>query len=150
MRLHTYTFFFIKIFFWGKFYSFFSNIFTINMLFYNLITDKEGKDDSEGDDAAYDSTLISRQCITCRYFYYSSKNFNNKENICDGCFHCIVYENENPHLIFRIVTLKNGTFRTVSNYFLNEIENILENLNLTLKRHFGWIYKEKLEGELND
>ena len=115
------------------------------MLFYNLITDKKGKDDSEGDDCSYDSELISKQCITCRYFYYTSKNFNNKGNICDGCFHCIVYENENPHLIFRIVTLKNGTFRTVSNYFLNEIENILENLNLTLARDFGWIYKEKLE-----
>ena len=118
------------------------------MLFYNLITSKEGKDDSEGDDAPYDSSLISKQCIICRYFYYTSKNFNNdhkKGNICDGCFHCIVYENENPHLIFRIVTLKNGTFRTVSNYFLSEIEKILENLNITLARDFGWIYKKKLE-----
>ena len=125
------------------------------MLFYNLITDKEGKDDSEGDDSAYDSDLISKQCMTCRYFYYTSKNFNNnnfnnKGNICNGCFHCIVYENENPHLIFRIVTLKNGTFRTVSNYFLNEIEDMLENLNLTLARDFGWIYKEKLQRESND
>ena len=123
------------------------------MLFYNLITDKEGKDDSEGDDSAYDSDLISKQCMTCRYFYYTSKNFNNfnnNGNICNGCFHCIVYENENPHLIFRIVTLKNGTFRTVSNYFLNEIEDMLENLNLTLARDFGWIYKEKLQRESND
>ena len=127
------------------FISFFISTSIGKMLFYNLITDKEGKDDSEGDDSAYDSDLISKQCITCRYFYYTSKNFNNKGNICDGCFHCIVYENENDHLIFRIVTLKNGTFRTVSNYFLNEIENILENLNLTLARNFGWIYKKELE-----
>ena len=144
------TLFFIKIFFEGKLHEFFSNIFVINMLFYNLITNKEGKDDSEGDNASYDSSLISKQCITCRYFYYTSKNFNNKGNICDSCFHCIVYENENPHLIFRIVTLKNGTFRTVSNYFLNETEKILENLNNTLARDFGWIYKEKLECESND
>ena len=47
------------------------------MLFYNLITDKEGKDDSEGDDVCYDVSLMSKQCITCRYFYYVSKNFNN-------------------------------------------------------------------------
>ena len=120
------------------------------MLFYNLITDKEGKDDSENNDCIFDNSLISKQCITCRYFYYVTKNFNNKENICDGCFHCIVYENENDHLIFRVVTLKNGTFRTVSNYFLSEIEQILEKLNLNFARDFGWIYKKKLDSNSED
>ena len=120
------------------------------MLFYNLITDKEGKDGSENNDCIFDSSLISKQCITCRYFYYVAKNFNNKENICDGCFHCIVYENENDHLIFRVVTLKNGTFRTVSNYFLCFIEQILEKLNLNFARDFGWIYKKKLDPNSED
>ena len=117
----------------------------LRMLFYNIITNKEGKDDSEGNDCVRDTKLNSNQCITCRYYYYTSKNFNNKKQICDGCYHCIVYENENPNLIFRIVTLKKGTFRMVSSYFFTEIEKILENFSLT--KDFGWIYKDKLETE---
>ena len=114
------------------------------MLFYNIITDKEGKDKSEGEDSVRDTKLKSNQCITCRYYYYNSKNFKNDKHICDGCYYCVVYENENPNLIFRIVTLKKGTtFRTVSDYFLIEIEKILKNYSLT--KDFGWIYKDKLE-----
>ena len=117
------------------------------MLFYNLISDNEGKDNSEGNDAYYDKELLSKQCITCRYFYYMSKNYKNKNNICDGCFHCITYENENHPLIFRVITLKNGTFRTVSNYFLKEKEDILEGMDFNSTKNFGWIYKEKLENK---
>ena len=120
------------------------------MLFYNLITDNEGKDNSEGFDSYNNEELISNQCITCRYFYYKSKNFNNKNNICDGCFHCIAYENENDGLIFRVVTLKDGTFRTVSNYFLKEIENILEEIDFNSTKKFGWIYKKKFENNSGD
>ena len=115
------------------------------MLFYNIISDKEGKDNSEGEDYVSNSELFSRQCITCRYYYYTSKNFNNKSYVCHGCFHCITYEDENPNLIFRIVTVKKGTFRTVSNYFFTEIEKILE--DFIPNKNFGWIYKEKLDTE---
>ena len=120
-------------------------IITLTMLFYNLITDKEGKDNSEGEDSVRDTKLNSSQCINCRYYYYTSKNFNNNKYTCDGCYHCVVYENENPNLIFRIITLEKGTFRTVSSYFFTEIEKILENFSLT--KDFGWIYKDKLETE---
>ena len=112
------------------------------MLFYNLIGDNEGKDNSEGNDAYFNKELLSKQCITCRFFYYISKNYKNKDNICDGCFHCITYENENDPLIFRVITLKNGTFRTVSDYFLKEIEEILEGKDFNSNKTFGWIYKE--------
>ena len=112
------------------------------MLFYNLITDNEGRDNSEGNDAYFNKELLSKQCITCRFFYYISKNYKNKDNICDGCFHCITYENENHPLTFRIITLKNGTFRTVSDYFLKEIEEILEEKDFNSNKTFGWIYKE--------
>ena len=115
------------------------------MLFYNLISNEEGIDNSEGEDTVSNSNLSSRQCITCRYYYYTSKNFNNKEHVCNGCYHCIIYENDNPHLIFRIVTVKKGTFRTVSNYSFTEIEKILE--DFTPNKKFGWIYKEHLEAE---
>ena len=112
------------------------------MLFYNLITDNEGRDNSEGNDAYFNKELLSKQCITCRFFYYISKNYKNKNNICDGCFHCVKYENENHPLTFRIITLEIGTFRTVSDYFLKEIEEILQEKNFNSNETFGWIYKE--------
>ena len=111
------------------------------MLFYNLISDIEGRDNSEGNDANFNKELLSKQCKMCRFFYYISKNYKKSDNICDGCFHCIKYENENHPLIFKIVTLKNGTFRTVSDYFLKEIEEILEEKDFNSNKTFGWIYK---------
>ena len=113
------------------------------MLFYNLITDTEGRDNSEGCEVYFDKEKLSKQCITCRFYYFMSKNFKNRDNICDGCFHCVVYENENYPLVFRVLTLKNGTFRTVSDYFLSEMETILEKIDFKdgVKK-FGWIYKE--------
>ena len=87
--------------------------------------------------------MKSKQCITCRYYYYVSKNFKYEKNVCDGCYFCIIYENENEHLIFRIVTVKKGTFRTVSNYFFTEIEKILEEFEPNKK--IGWIYKQNLK-----
>ena len=117
------------------------------MLFYDFIDNSDGVDYSEGQDIVSSTELISKQCISCRFFYFVTKNFKNDKNVCDGCFHCIVYENENKNLIFRVVTVKNGTFRTVSSYFLKEVENILENIKIT--RKFGWFYIEDLNDQLN-
>ena len=117
------------------------------MLFYDFIDNSDGVDYSEGEDIVSSTELISKQCISCRFFYFVTKNFKYDKNVCDGCFHCIVYENENKNLIFRVVTVKNGTFRTVSSYFLKEVENILENIKIT--RKFGWFYIEDLNDQLN-
>ena len=117
------------------------------MLFYDFIDNSDGVDYSEGQDIVSSTELISKQCISCRFYYYVTKNFKYDKNVCDGCFHCIVYENENKSLIFRVVTVKNGTFRTVSSYFLKEVENILENIKIT--RKFGWFYIEDLNDQLN-
>lgn len=110
------------------------------MLFFDLINDCEGVDNSEGQDVVSNSELLSKQCITCRYYYYVSKNFKQKKNICDGCNFCIDYENENPNLIFRVLTLKNGSYRTVSSYFFTEVEKLLEESEINKKT--GWIYKK--------
>ena len=121
------------------------------MLFYNLISDDEGRDNSEGCEVYFDKEKLSKQCITCRFYYFMSKNFKNKDNICDGCFHCVVYENENYPFVFRVLTLKNGTFRTVSNYFLSEMETILEKIEFKdgVKK-FGWIYKDNNNNNNNN
>ena len=61
-----------------------------------------------------------------------------------------MYENENKSLIFRVVTIeKKGTYRTVSSYFLTEIEKLLEKNDLT-NRKFGWLYKEELTSNENE
>ena len=116
------------------------------MLFYDFIDNSDGVDYSEGQDIVSSTELISKQCISCCFFYFVTKNFKYDKNVCDGCFHCIVYENENKSLIFRVVTVKNGTFRTVSSYFLKEVEDNLENIKIT--RKFGWFYTEDLNDQL--
>ena len=115
------------------------------MLFYNFIDNSEGIDHSEGQDIVSSTELISKQCISCRFFYFITRNFKYERNVCDGCFHCIIYENENKNLIFRFITVKNGTYRTVSSYFFKEIEDILENVYIT--RKFGWLYIEDLKNQ---
>ena len=115
-------------------------------MYFNFIESLEGIDYSERQDVVSSTELKSKQCITCRYYYYVKKNFKYKENVCDGCYHCIIYENDNKNLIFRVVTVKKGTFRTVSSYFFKEIEDILENEDI--KRKFGWLYKEDLKQKI--
>ena len=116
------------------------------MLYFNFIEILEEIDYSEGQDVVSSTELKSKQCITCSYYYYVKKNFKYEKNVCDGCYHCIIYENDNKNLIFRVVTVKKGTFRTVSSYFFKEIEDILENEDI--KRKFGWLYKEDLKQKI--
>ena len=114
------------------------------MLCYFLIDDSEHIDHSEGLDVVRSTNLLSKQCITCRFYYFISGNFRYQKNICDGCHHCIIYENENENLIFRVITIEKGTYRTVSSYFLTEVENILERIDIE-NRKFGWVYKKDLK-----
>ena len=60
-----------------------------------------------------------------------------------------MFKNKNKNLIFRVVTVKYGTYRTVSSYFLKEIEDILENVNIT-KKKFGWLYIEDYKNQIQD
>ena len=59
-----------------------------------------------------------------------------------------MYENENPSMIFRILTLKEEkennerttkTYRTVGSYFFSEIENLLNKGDVN-GRKFGWFF----------
>ena len=117
------------------------------MLYFNFIDNSEGIDYSEGQDVVSSTELKSKQCITCRFYYYVTKNFKYDKNVCGGCYQCIIYENDNKNLIFRVVTVKKGTFRTVSSYFFKEIEDILESEDI--KRKFGWLYKEDLKQRID-
>ena len=106
------------------------------MLYYVLIDNSGGIDDSEGQDIVGTTDLKSKQCITCPFYYFSARNSRYGKNVCDGCYHCVMYENENKSMIFRILTIEKGTYRTVSSYFFSEIENLLKKNGLT-NRKFG-------------
>ena len=47
----------------------------LKMLYYVLIENSEGIDESEGLDVVSTTELKSKNCITCRFYYYCSKNF---------------------------------------------------------------------------
>ena len=119
------------------------------MLYYVLIDNSEGIDESEGQDVVGKTELDSKQSITCRFYYFCARNFRYEKNVCDGCYHCVMYEDRNNLMIFRIVTIEKGTYRTASSYFFTEIENLLEKNDLT-NRKFGWLYKEKLTSNENE
>ena len=94
------------------------------MLYYILIENSDGIDQSEAQDIVHSTKLLSKQCILCRFFSYITKNFKYEKYVRDGCYHCRIYENENKNLIFRLATIKKGTYRTVSNYFFKDVEYI--------------------------
>ena len=119
------------------------------MLYYILIDNSECIDESEGQDIVGTTDLESKQCITCRFYYFCTRNFKYEKNDCDGCYHCLIYEKENKSMIFRILTIEKGKYRTVSSYFFTEIENLLEKNDLT-NRKFGWLYKEELTSNENE
>ena len=120
------------------------------MLYYSLIDNTDGNDESEGLDIVGNTELRSKKCIDCCFYYFCAWNFRYQKNVRDECYHCIMYENENKSLIFRVVTIeKKGTYRTVSSYFLTEIEKLLEKNDLT-NRKFGWLYKEELTSNENE
>ena len=73
------------------------------MLYFNFIDNSEGIDHSEGQDVVSSTELLSKQCISCRFCI---SNFKYERNVCDGCYHCIIYESENKNLIFRVITVK--------------------------------------------
>ena len=45
------------------------------MLYYVLIDNSEGIDESEGQDAVGKTELKSKQCITCHFYYFCTRNF---------------------------------------------------------------------------
>ena len=121
------------------------------MLYYVLIDNSKGIDESEGQDIVGTTDLKSKQCITCHFYYFCKRNFRYEKNVCDGCYHCVIYENENKSMIFRILTIEKDTYRTVSSYFFTEIENLFEKKKKDLtNRKFGWLYKEELTSNENE
>ena len=65
------------------------------MLYYIRIGDFEGVDYSNGQDCVGDTTLESTHCICCLFYFYRKRNFQYERYICNGCYHCMQYEQAN-------------------------------------------------------
>ena len=116
------------------------------MLYYVAIDKSEGLDCSEGQDCVRNTALKSRQCTSCRFYFYIRNNYRYEKTVCDGCFQGIDYEKKNYTMIFRILETKKGTYRTNSSYFLHEVEELPKQSDLNEK--FGWLFKEKSNLEI--
>ena len=109
------------------------------MLYYIKIGPYESFAYSEGQDYAGRVELRSIQCICCLFHFNRRVNFHYERNICNGCYHCMQYEEASSRMLFRVLRTDKGTFRTVRSYFLIEIEKILKENDLNDR--FGWLYK---------
>ena len=87
------------------------------MLYYVTIHKSEGLDCSEGQDCVRNTALKSRQCTSCRFYFYIRNNYRYEKTVCDGCFKGIDYEKKNYTMIFRILETKKGTYPTKLLFF---------------------------------
>ena len=109
------------------------------MLYYDLINEKDGVDYGERKDMVRTTKDISKQCQCCNFYYFVTQNFQKSKYDCNGCFFCKIYERDSKGLlIFRVVKLDKGNFRTVSSSFLTQVEEQLQENNLNEK--YGWIF----------
>ena len=84
------------------------------MLFYSKITESEGIDNSEGTDVVRDSGVFSsEQGEIFHFYFFKNKNFNYQPYVCNECHGA--YLRAQSLADFKIVTIKNGTHRVVSN-----------------------------------
>ena len=102
------------------------------MLFYIKIGPFEGVDYTKGKDYIDSSTLESRECSCCNFYFYHKMNFHYLDYVCNGCFQCQQHEKMNPPMLFRVVKTRKGIFRTVDNEFLIDIEKALERRATTI------------------
>ena len=108
----------------------------------------DGRDNSEGHDCVGDMKLASGQCNSCLFYFHCKKNFCYERYICDGCYHCFQYEKASKKSLFRVITTKKESFRTVSQYLLIEIEQLLKESNFD--ERFGWLYNDYKQEMNND
>ena len=95
-------------------------------------------------DYAWRVELRSIQCISCLFHFDCRLNFQYERYICNGCYHCMQYKRANCRILFRVVKADKGTFRTMSSYFLIDIEKLL--MENDLKDRFVWLCKHENAG----
>ena len=109
------------------------------MLYYDLINEKNRVDYGKRKDIVRTSKDISKECCCYNFYYFVTRNFKNRQYLCDGCFFCRIYEKDRKGLLtVQIIKTTKGSFRTVNSYFYKKAEEYLNKTDLNEK--FGWIY----------
>ena len=107
----------------------------------------DGSDNSEGRDCVGDMKLTSGN-VALVFSIFTVKKFYYERYLCDGCYHCFQYEKTSKKSLFRVITTKKESFRTVSKYLLIEIEQLLKESNFD--ERFGWLYNDYKQEMNND
>ena len=101
------------------------------MLFYSIITESEGIDISESIDVIRTGVESSKWCDICHFYFFKNRNFNYQPHVCDNCHDAALRAQSITDL--KIITIKKGTYRVVSNISYNEITGLLETSDLNEK-----------------
>ena len=95
------------------------------MLFYNKISE------SEGIDANHTGLDTSKECNICHFYFFKDRNFLYQSLVCSGCHGASVHAIS--LMDFKIISVKNKTYRIISNLLYDESCHLLESSNLTDK-----------------
>ena len=117
------------------------------MFYYNKMTEEEGTDKTNGEDCDGKTYLKLPECYYCLNYFLVFKNFKYDFNLCDDFYLCKQREKVSQKALFRIVKVKSGTFKTLSEYKSNEIIDLLGKTQLDDK--YGVLSKEENKFEEN-
>ena len=85
------------------------------MLFYNKITESEGSDTTEGIHVDHTGVESSKEYDICHFYFFKNRNFNYQPYLCDECHDAALRAQAIADI--KIITIKSGTYRVVSNIF---------------------------------
>ena len=98
------------------------------MLIYNKIKESEKIDATKGIDDNRASMGSYKQCHICHFYIFKTRNFNYQSYVCDGCHGATLRAQAITD--DKIITIKSGTYRVVSNISYEESTHLLKSNDL--------------------
>ena len=99
------------------------------MLFYDRISE------GEGTDANRTGLDTSKECNICHFYFFTDRNFLYQPHVCNGCHYASLSTISLTD--FKTISVKDNTYRVVSNLPYNEIYHLIESSSLNNK--FGFL-----------
>ena len=99
------------------------------MLFYDRISE------GEGTDANRTGLDTSKECNICHFYFFTDRNFLYQPHVYNGCHYASLSTISLTD--FKTISVKDNTYRVVSNLPYNEIYHLIESSSLNNK--FGFL-----------